>query len=696
MKERLLTLSIIGISANIQASNNTLEEVLVTAEKRETRLQTTSIAASAYLDSEIQKQGATTLADLESRMPSVNFGAGNRSNRGELVVRGIGGYSRNIGIDARTGVYIDGVYIGRSSGFDLALSDAERLEVLRGPQGTLFGKNTVSGAINIVTAEPDENFSASIRASTGEFNETTLSGKMNAPISSTLFSSVQLQHHKSDGTVKNMTLDKDINGNDHTSGRLKVRYLPTDSLSLSFSFDALSENSDGTNGESLNDQFAPKEREVAHDGDEFEEREHWGAALKADYGLANGHNISSISAYRDISFAELNEEDYTPLDIAISKFDEDSEQFSQEFRFISAKNEKYDYVTGIYWLNQHISTARSSVGGDMFFNPNTSASTPSEIDVQSVSAYIHGHYRITQAFELTGGVRYTDEQKDLNYQLIDTTGLFLNIDKFEDSANFKEWLPKFGVNYHSENALTYASVSQGYTSGGWNADFITTLDNMSFKPEYVTSYELGHKLTALNDTLRINTALFQANFKDFQIFQFTQLDNGSSLLVLSNAGEATTKGLEIETAYLPTDSITLNFDFTYTDATFDQFKNGDAAGIDYSGNTLPYAPEFKAYFGAGHFYGFNSGELNTHLGLNYTDSYSTHASNIEPTFHIDEFHSVDLRVVFESNQSWGLTFWIKNLTDEEGLRFRDISFLGVERGTYHTPRTTGLSVSYSL
>ncbi len=681
-----------------------VEEVLVTAQMRDESVQSVPIAIGAYDKKFIDQVGASSLTEMEGAIPNINFGRGDRNTRGEIAIRGVGDYSRNIGTNARVAVYIDGVLTGRSSSFDQSLLDVAHIEVLRGPQGTLAGTNALAGAINIVTQKPEDHFSAEVLTDFGNYNLQSVTGKVNLPVTDDLFASLLVGTTDQDGYIYNTTLDRDLQGINRDVAKLKFRYIGIESLLVDVGFDYLKDDDKSTNAEAFANggsngfTLASKPYVVAHDADEFEWRELKGTTIEVTYETPQDFQWTSITGVRANEFSELSEEDYSPLDIAVSAFDEQSDQLSQEFRVASPKGEKGDYVIGVYFLDQDISTQRSAMTGALFRpTPNATMQTPATAGVQSSSLYLHGNYYLNPQWTLTGGVRYVHERKEIDYSSIDTTGAFINVNHLIDQQTFNEPLPKVGVNFQlSPDILFYTSVARGYKSGGWNADFITTLEHFRFDPEYATNYELGAKTAFLDKQIVFNVIGFVTKFDDFQVFQFVPTQSSGTVLSLTNAGKVTSQGIELDLTALLNEYLTFSLNAAFTQAKFDEFKDGGGPGVDYDGNYLPYAPE-KAYFVALDYRQpvLNQIEFYGHVDYGYTGDYFSNPNNTSANA-IPNYFAANVRVGVNIDSHWDISLWAKNITDEINLRQRSVSFIGVPRGLYNPPRTYGLAINYAF
>lgn len=680
-----------------------VDEVLVTAQMREESVQNIPLAIGVYDKQLIDRVGASSLTEMEGAIPSLNFGSGDRNTRGEITIRGVGDYARNIGTNARVAVYVDGVLTGRSSSFDQGLLDVAHIEVLRGPQGTLSGTNALAGSINIITQKPEDTFSAELLANTGNYGLAAVTGKVNAPLSDDLFVSVLLGTSEQDGYIRNITLDRELQGANRDTAKLKFRYVGVDQLIVDIGFDYLKDEDKSTNAEALgNGMFngftlAPEPFVVAHNADEFEQRELKGATIEAVYETPENYKWTSITGFRSNEFRELSEEDYSPLNVAVSIFDEQSDQISQEIRLASPKNESWDYVVGAYFLNQDISTERQAITGPVFLlAPNGRVQTPASAEVESASMFLHGNYYFDARWSLTAGVRYVNETKDIDYSSIDSTKMFINTSHLTDQKTFNEWLPKLGLNFQiTSDVLLYTSVARGYKSGGWNADFITTLENFQFDPEYAVNYEAGAKSLFFDRRLTVNVSTFVTKFDDFQVFQFlpTQATNGT-VLSLTNAGKVTSKGVELDISAALTEHLQFSVNTAYTSARFDEFQNGGGIGKNYDDHYLPYAPK-NNYFVALDYSRpvFSEAKMYSHIDYGYTDDYFSNPNNL-PGNRIPGRSLTNARLGIKVDDSWDISLWVKNLADDISLRQKSVSFLGVPRGVYNSPRTYGLELKY--
>ncbi len=723
----------VGLASQIagaqqQNSGFVLEEVIVTAQKRQENLQDIPVSAQAFGAEELRILGADSVAELIFAAPSLNAGGLGSGSQQQLGIRGIVDFSRNPGVDPRMGVYIDEVYQGQGYSADQPLLGLETVEILRGPQGTLFGKNTVSGAINLVTKDPTEVFEGELAATYG--NEGQMKGQayLSGGLTDTLFASVALTYDERDGLYRNTFLNSDTGDYDRISGRGKLRWLPTDALEATVSFDySKRESSEPVGVEASLDPFVTRAGFDADDRTEF-----WGAALELNYALDNGYELVSITAYRDSEFYLLGDDDMTPLNIQISRFDEFNDQFTQELRIQSPSDRDFTWLAGLYYYDSERTTGRRAIFEEDLYNvlipalaPFAEALSgygeiPSTLEATSYAAFVHADWALSEQLSLTFGLRYTQDEKTVDWRqnnvvndpqtaaaLEAATGLPLTQapgalfgavnSEVKDDRDEDDIAPMLSINYQfSDNTLAYARYARAAKSGGYNAEFMLAgLDNFEYDQETVDSYELGLKTTALDDTLRINLALFQMNFDDYQVFQFLESASGATSLQLTNAGQVTTEGLEAELTWVPTQNLKFVANGTFIDASYDEFENpGD--GDSFTGNDLPYAPEVKYFLAVQYLLELGSGSIAFDVDYTWVDEQFTDPSNSEVD-KIDDYGLLGARVSYTpSAGNWELAVWGRNLTDEEYNKVNNDNFLGTPRTVWGDPQLYGATFTYFM
>ncbi|WP_286829912.1 MULTISPECIES: TonB-dependent receptor [Kordiimonas] len=679
-----------------------LEEIVVTARHRKESLQNLSVSISAVTGETLERSGVGNARDIEHMVPNLVFG--NTGTDGETFVgmRGVGDFSRNIGFDTRVGVYLDGVYVGQSLAINQAMADVQHVEVLRGPQGTLFGKNTSSGVINVVSRDPGYEFEGSIKAETGNFGMYQGTAILNVPISDGKAAArIVLTGKHRDGYVKNLYNDKDLLSEDYYGGRVKLLVEPSEKLTLKFSGDF---NASRPNilflEPSAPNGFggyvgAPEVREVTQDVDLKDELDGYGMSMQADYQFDSGMVLTSITGYRHAERLTVSDEDASPLDfIDADHFEDSFNHFSQELRLASAPHEKFDYVLGAYYFHQASDSLRSVASGTDFLGEMNIASTTTDVNTDVFALFANGNIYLNEDWSINAGLRWNSEKKDVVFDQ-NATALFPAVgvidDRKDDDINYT-----ISLNWQATNDVKlYATHAHGTKGGGWNVDFVAS-DDIAFEGEKVDTFEFGMKSELAGGRVRLNAAAFVSKFDSLQVFQFV-FDEGSGTtnLSLTNAGKATAKGFEFDLQAMPAEGLEIFASVGYADTTFDEFKNGGGLDVHYDGNRLPRAPKWTTSVAAQY-----TGQINEDLDWiiraehTYRSAQYFNPSNDATTLG-DGYGLLNARIGVVSNSGgWEIFAWGKNLTNELYEMNRGVSFLGIPFDLYGAPRTYGVSLGY--
>ncbi|MEZ5921993.1 MAG: TonB-dependent receptor [Parvularculaceae bacterium] len=636
------------------------DEVIVTATKRAEKLSEVPIAISVIGSDAIDQTSTRELSELAEYIPNVEI-SGYNDFRSVITIRGVGSDSRNIGFDSRVGVYLDGVYLGQSPALNQELLDLERVEVLRGPQGMLFGKNTVAGAISLVTKKPSDEFEGRLTADIGNYGYREFKGIVNVPISPIAAAKFSISKVNRDGYIQNIVTGNDLDTKDVWAYRAQLRVTPSDNFEANFSFDGLNTDNRILVGEPLSDTFgitpvaiAPEPRTVAFDFDPNESRDVYGGAADLEYKLGNGLTLKSISGYRDTSIFYANATDYAPVSLLSIEYEDQYKQFTQELQLVSPGGERFNYMFGLYYYNQNSDTRRDAILGSDFYetfvagfvapsvapllmlDPNnltqadlatiaavagfgpegSRVANSGTVKTKSYAGYANGSFEFTERLKLGFGGRYSIEKKNVNW-LLDgrNSGVFAigstNPDPVTGvpSPLINDRTDKFfsttvSLSYQFADGVNgYVKYASGYKSGGFNLDFINANElaanpDLEFGKETVNSYELGLKNSLWDGRFTFNLAAFIANYNDYQVNQFVDLGGGRTSIRITNAAKVSTKGVEVEFNLEPAEGFSIYGSGGYLDATFDEFPGGGAGGADASGNRLVNAPKFTGSIGA--------------------------------------------------------------------------------------------------
>jgi len=682
-----------------------LKPIIVTARRREENLQNVPISITTMNGREMKNRGIDRVFDLQNSIPNFFLGDGTFNARASSSIRGISGMSRASGVETRANYYVDDIYVGRSVAVNQDLFDLERIEILKGPQGTLFGKNTVSGAINIITNKPANKWEGRISIDGGNLNYLNSYIILNTPLKDNkLFARFSGKIMRRDGFVTNLFNSKDYNGQNIMNGRLQLRYLPSPNFDINMSLNVLRDRRPrrivGIELEGPGYYAAPGPREVSHNLNEFEHRDIFGGSLKMVYQFLNNYSIKSITGFRKIKNWGNLDEDLSPEAWVFNNQKNEDAHFIQEFRLISPLVKHFNFVTGLFYFYQT---------SDFIFNLKTSPDNPNMPDyifgsdgpvwTNSIAGYFHGNLNITSVLSLFGGLRYTYEYKKVNWNQTNNKPLYINLENYTDTYSKGVFSPQIGLQYYPlDQLMLYAKTSWGYKSGGWGNFTVWKFESLKLKPEYSASYEAGVKLTTFNNRLGFNAAAFLIKFDDFQteIWQHPPPPfEIFTLPVYTNAAKVTSKGFETELIASPFNNLSLFGSLGYVDANYDEFFI--ASERDYNGNKLELAPETEYNFSIEYKMPvMNIGTFFIRGDFIHKDDYYFDASN-EADYHIEGYELIDGKIGYESyDGSLGIYLWGKNLSDKLYMLTKAIFPLPVKYAWYGMPRTFGIQVIYDF
>ncbi|GHD20221.1 TonB-dependent receptor [Halioglobus japonicus] len=603
-----------------------LEEVIVTAQKREQSMQDVPVAVTAFSAQQLEKSGVKDMFDLQVNAPSLRVGASQTSTTTTFAIRGVFTSSQNFGLEPSVGLYVDGVYRARQGSMINNLVDISSIEVLRGPQGTLFGRNTPAGAITMSTAMPDFEGTGFIEGTVGDYDLYGLSGaKSFTAIEDVLAFRVTGFGMQRDGYIDIVDGGDDvINDRDRWGARLQALYLPTDSVTVrviadysevdetccasgSFKNNFVAQDLPpgsapvfGTDTNIVNiggtvvDQDDFYDREVAVARPPVSQNEDSGLSVQIDWET-DSFTLTSITAYREHDSFDDADIAFTSVDGAYRINDAEQNQFTQELR-IANESDRFSYVAGLYYYEQELDNSRQTiVGSDLSgiigLSPNAFIGGDGSFDVNtqdhtSYAAFGQVDYNITDDLILTAGLRWTYEDKDL--ENIYTDDAPPSLDFSQDNWGFYFFAPLTPQDdlsesfdddritgalkiswFMNDDVMLYASYGTGYKSGGVNADRIEEQFNPLFDAEESESYEVGMKADFPEQAMRLNLAIHRTDTDDLQTSSF----QGGGFF-LSNAGVAETYGLEADLYWAPTDSTTLTLGYAYNHGEYSDFENG--------------------------------------------------------------------------------------------------------------------------
>jgi iron complex outermembrane receptor protein len=691
--------SIAADDATADSNDAAIVEIVVTATKRKESLKNVPISITAIGAETMAQTGTQNIRDIAEAVPNLIFPAEFSPAVGNISIRGVANFTgpNNMGWDKEVGVFLDGVYLGQQFVMNADLVDIERVEVLRGPQGTMFGKNTVAGVINIVSKMPGEEFEGSISADVGNFSLSRQHVSLNVPVNDDLAARVSLRNTQRDGYVTNLFNGEDLADIDAVGGRVQLFYTPSASTSVYLAMDF---NDTETGLYSVEHQPLPGEPaqpELGIDNVPFTAsfnhpnrvwQEGFGTSLSIEHDFANGYRLTSVTGYRDDTASLSNDVDGRAFDAFQEVTRANQEMLSQELRINSPLGERYDYVAGIYYFNQDNLFKRTFFFGD-FWLPALEGRQHAGIatDSRSVAAFVHGNFYVNDGLTLFGGLRYTnDEKKHLALEVLCEPNPWCGVTPPEAApVDVADSEPSWtvGLRYRfNDDLMAYASIARGFKSGVFNDSTTPVASHASgtllADPEFLLSYEIGVKGAWADRRVNINAALFYMDWEDMQFRLWCETCGtlGRGANILANAGQMTSKGIEIELTARPTNHLTFNLGVGFLDAVYGQLngvtssrpvERGGQGTIDGSGNRPAMAPEWTFNASVVHEVPFMGGTWLSRLDYNYMDEhYSPFNGGVESDDGLNPSRGLlNARFGFSSgDDKWGVFLWGKNLTDK--------------------------------
>jgi outer membrane receptor protein involved in Fe transport len=749
-------LGLIGGVPVAAAAESTIEEVIVTATKREESVQDVPIAVSAFSGQDLDQRGVVDMYGLQQVSPSVSvYNSNSTSNGGTFRIRGIGTTGNNPGLESAVGTFIDGIYRSRAGIAFNDMVDIDRVEVLRGPQGTLFGKNTSAGAINVLSAAPDiEQTSGYAELAAGNLDTVKVKGAISGPMSETLAYRIAGSYHNRDkGPYQDFESGEYYDTRDRWMLKGQLQWQPTDTFDARLIVDYGEKKEDccpaafhiaGATSDVMlalqPDTFVtedPSSRQVGINYSPLEETEDGGFVLDIGWDVGESVTIKSITGYRDFSVTRFQDWDFTNFDLADEpgqNISESFENWSQEFQLIGSSG-AFDWLVGAYIYTEELKTDEELLFGadaDAYwavllgapYNPGDipqgeGYAADWETDTDGWAIFTHNVWHVTDFFDITFGLRYTEEEKDgsaiingMSPLAEDATGAELLAATtvandglcsrnptlrpsglyaaFCDNASWERkrkddaLTGTFALSWSvAESQNLYASYSRGFKAGGLNHDQqgldVTGVltggepaDGIEWEDEQVDAFEIGHKGQFLDDRLTINTAVFHMDIQDFQLNTFT-----GTGFVVGNPGDVTSTGVEVESTWLAHEYLTLIAGVTYADAEYED----DVP--DLGGQNLTHAPKWQTSVAA--YLDVPVGDrwsIFSNINWAWRDKHNT-GSDLDPEKAVDDYSLWNGQLgVRTSDQRWEAYVWCQNCFDEDynALVFDSV----LQPGSWHT------------
>jgi len=764
----IAAVSAAGVSIQTRAQEGfVLEEVIVTAQKREQSLQDVPVSVNVIGGDEIAKSGIGNFEELSNQVPNLSINEGPMGMK--IFIRGLGS-GANQGFEQSVGLFIDGVYAGRDRQFQAAFMDVGAVEVLRGPQGTLFGKNTIAGAMTVTSAKPSDELEASLTTSyEPRYDSYSAEGVVSGPISDNLMGRMALTQSETGGYMENTALDKTDPVSRTTAARGTLLWEPTDELEMLAKYENGHSRTSGSNytvdeaggwSDLLSSSDAKFNTTDASQRStstpESKDTNSESFTLNINY-LLGEYELTSITGYSEYQYEDILDADQTGFEALNASLRQDFHQWSQEVRLTSPLGGEVDFITGLFYQTtdlHHIREGNLNVSAYSATNPILAlvprAQTDTEFDQQSETYALFGSltWHVNDALHLTGGLRYTIEEKQANRGLVfndyesstalgevysptasPIAGVGLNEyqiavlglhqvsmyeHQVEGERRAEDVSPAVKLQYDLfEDVMLYASISKAFKSGGFSeaglqgddpGEYATSPTAFDFDEEEALSFEIGGKTTLLDGAAKLNFALFRTEYSDLQVSSFQ-----GDVFVVGNAAEAISQGLEMDGTVRLGESLFLNASLAYLDATYGEYKNAgctvaqltaSAGGCsqDLSGRELTNAPEWSANISLDHMLPVGDTlEFNSHVTLVYTGEQYT-ATDLD-AHSLEQSHTtLNARLALGDNSgSWEVALVGKNLTNEEIRSWtNDLFYLeGAQFSYIEPPRTLALQFNFN-
>jgi iron complex outermembrane receptor protein len=702
-------------------SGDELAEVVVTATHRTENLQNVTIAITDVSEKQIEDRHIQDMQDLSGSIPNVVIAdAPGNQNGANPIIRGISTSIRNAGTDAGAIFYVDGVYTGRPETFNQVLDDVASVDVLQGPQGTLFGKNAIAGAFVANTHDPEQSTYGRVTLDQGNYAYTYGTLMFNTPVvPDVLAARFNFYYDKRDGYLRNLYDGEELGNNNYYGGRTKLKFTPSDDFDATLAVDYRRNQNHHTPtiGEILSGVdptnpahpiIAPGPLTTDDSGPSFlGELSDYGYALTSNYRPGGDYQITSISALRRSSDTFLDSQDASPYDSIDTHWFDSSRNITQELRLRSPEAERFKYVVGLFYFDQDLISTHEGILGPYFtpypFLHNVDIVPHAVIQTHSYAAFADGSYELFSGLFAEAGVRVTREIKHIAFSVDSPPGgqaLFFNIPEEWDTKQQTDASPEGGLRYAiSTNESVYFKVSRGYKSGGWNADYISgsgvapTIQQLGFQPESVTNYELGLKGDFLDHRIRVNSAVYYEDYENLQVIQWRGFAGGD---VTGNAAAAKIKGVEGDITALLFAGLEAGASMGFNNAKYTEYPGVDGPNTDGAGNRLP-GPKLTGDVHLNYRLGTSVGTFNafgqvTYIGDQFEDPENT------PSLRIPSYTLVNSSLDYSTNpEKWSVQLWSRNMLNKTYLLAQQADTLAVLLGggsqidaTYGMPRTFGI------
>ncbi len=727
-----------------------LEEIIVTARKISESIQDVPLAVTA-ITGQLREGSVRRLEDIQAFAPNlfINRTPGIASGAA-ITIRGVASLESDKSFEPSIGVVMDGMFLGTSSGVLLDNFDIERIEVLRGPQGTLFGKNTTGGILNVIRTPVSLNQrSVDLSLTAGNYGRQDVNGVVQIPIiEDTLGLKLFAAKVEHDGHVRNTTRNEDVGGDDKTNYGFTALWAPTDSFDLKVHYEIMKDDSvqgaytnrnqpgdlacvlnlfslDTATGCESTANDGPDKTES--DGENFSDNDYETTIITANYDT-DAFLYTYIYSLRDMDEQNMQDFDGAPVHMLRMNFFNDWEQTSHEFRVTSQFSDKVQFIAGVYdWEadfeqrwdvydlfyqlsrlgNPVWASGRQGVAGydDVFPWEDDVAGNNGQAQVtSSIAVFASADWYLNEQWMLTLGFRWTEEEKDF-VGGASAPGYYPDrgepwpgiFSPYVGKAKWTETTPKAGFRYSpTDNTMYYGSYSEGFKSGGFFARQANYNIDPSYEPEYVKNYEFGWKTTLLDGRMIFNGAIFRSEYDDKQESILIPVDLSNVATVVRNASSLEMTGLELEVMYQVTQAWDVMATYGYLNSEYDNYLadlTGDGVITDNSDLVPRNTPENTFGLTTSYTTQIGNGDLKARVSYRFRDSMESESQN-NPLGSLDSIHNVNANINY-SIEKYTVSVWGRNITDEREERWSTIGGL-TSRGWWNEPATYGVTVSASF
>ena len=694
----------LAVAQEVQSGKTGLEEVIVTAQRRAENLQQVPIAVSAVPADMLDDAGISSTLAITQMVPAVQFTRSGPS--GLFFVRGVGTTNAAAGEEGSNAFYVDDVYLPDLGQTINNFNNIERVEVLKGPQGTLFGRNAFGGLVHVVTRDPGEEAVFKGKVSYGNYETANAQFYAGGPLTDTFGLDIAVTgQDQGEGWGKNFTRGTESKTEDYWGVRSKAVYQPSDGLKFTLSGDAYDVKDNTALAWRIADGFlgtggfrSPGGQDTTSNDPALTHLKIWGASLKieADLGFAT---LTSITATRENDNHSYFDTDGGPAPLIRIDYQSGSESFQQELRLASSGTDPLSWQLGAFYLNADASN-ESGFRGTAFLGVNNGQDILAELKTDSYAVFGEATWSITSSTHLTGGVRYTDDTRKFTGSVASVVagvpGAPVSyprpgLDPWTNELSYGETTYRVALRQDlSDDVNVYASFNHGFKAGSYS---LQSPNTPPVEPMFIDAYEIGLKSELFDRSLRLNAAAFHYDISDYQVRSAATATAGSSILL--NAADVKVDGLDVEFEAAPFDQLSIYGGFTFLDSRYERFAPPQPAPFSYprpatcnapgtavpgsvtgpatgglltcfgdaTGNETPVAPDFAASIGATYTAQVGeAGELRLSALYSYNSGYV-----FEPDELLKQgsFNVINASIEYRMNERWAVELWGRNLGDTE-------------------------------